>query len=141
LPDHLEIEVSNDDGASWILVATISSAEGWVEDLIFLKEAIAPAPLTAQMRVCFSVADSPNDSKTEAGIDAVEIFSLSCGQSVPGDVDGDGDVDLEDLAALLAAYGTCDGEPGFNPAADLDDSGCVDLADLATLLAHYGDGT
>jgi hypothetical protein len=55
-----------------------------------------------------------------------------------GDVDGDGDVDLADLAILLAAYDTCDGDPHWNPDADLDDSGCIDLADLAALLAVYG---
>ena len=59
----------------------------------------------------------------------------------PGDVDGDGDVDLADLAALLAAYDTCVGDPGYNPDADLDEDGCVDLSDLATLLADYGAGT
>jgi len=56
----------------------------------------------------------------------------------PGDIDGDGDVDLGDLATLLAAYGTCDGDPGYNLAADLDGSGCIDLLDLAALLANYG---
>ena len=50
-------------------------------------------------------------------------------------------MDLADLAALLASYGACAGDPGFDPAADLDGSGCVDLSDLATLLAHYGEGT
>ena len=55
-----------------------------------------------------------------------------------GDIDGDGDVDLADLAALLAAYGLCAGDPGYNPDADFDESGCVDLADLAALLANYG---
>ena len=55
-----------------------------------------------------------------------------------GDLDGDGDVDLSDLATLLAAYGACEGDPSYNPLADLDGSGCVDLADLAALLANYG---
>jgi hypothetical protein len=58
----------------------------------------------------------------------------------PGDVDGDGDTDLADLAALLASYERCDGDPGYEPAADFDDSGCVDLSDLAYLLADYGCG-
>ncbi len=60
------------------------------------------------------------------------------GVSPAGDLDGDGDVDLSDLAILLAAYNTCEGDASYNPVADLDASGCVDLADLSVLLAHYG---
>ncbi len=53
-----------------------------------------------------------------------------------GDLDGDNDIDLADLAQLLANYGTTSGavyEDG-----DLDVDGDVDLADLAGLLAVYG---
>lgn len=57
-----------------------------------------------------------------------------------GDVDHDGDVDLADLAALLASYGACTGDAAYNSLADLDASGCVDLADLAGLLSMYGTG-
>ena len=60
------------------------------------------------------------------------------GDGILGDIDGDGDVDLSDLATLLASYATCTGDPGYNPAADFDASGCIDLSDLATLLANYG---
>jgi photosystem II stability/assembly factor-like uncharacterized protein len=58
--------------------------------------------------------------------------------SLPGDVDGDGDVDLQDLSLFLAAFGTCIGDAAFNADADLDSSGCVELADLARLLATFG---
>ena len=53
-----------------------------------------------------------------------------------GDLDGDCDVDLADLAQLLGNYGMTSGasyEDG-----DLDEDGDVDLADLAALLAVYG---
>lgn len=56
----------------------------------------------------------------------------------PADISGDGVVNLSDLAGLLAAFGACDGDPGYNAAADLDGSDCVDLADLAGLLAEFG---
>ena len=56
----------------------------------------------------------------------------------PGDLDGDGDTDLTDVALMLAAFGNCVGQPGYDPAADLDSSGCVDLPDLSTALASFG---
>ena len=56
----------------------------------------------------------------------------------PGDVDGDGDVDLADLQLLLAAYGATTGDSNYNVDADFDDDGDVDLADLQFLLSNYG---
>ena len=56
-----------------------------------------------------------------------------------GDLNGDGSVDLADLAALLGSYGETSGmsyEDG-----DLDGDGDVDLADLAALLGVYGNDT
>ncbi|MBU0618456.1 MAG: FG-GAP repeat protein [Planctomycetes bacterium] len=54
----------------------------------------------------------------------------------PGDLDGDLDVDLSDLAQLLSNYGATSGA-GYEDG-DLDEDGDVDLADLAALLAVYG---
>jgi hypothetical protein len=74
------------------------------------------------------------------GDETASAFRVDLAAGCSGDVDGDGDTDLGDLAALLAAYDTCTGDPGFDPAADFDASGCVDLSDLAFLLADYGCG-
>jgi len=55
--------------------------------------------------------------------------------SIPGDLNHDCDVDLQDLVTLLGNYGATSGasyEDG-----DLDDDGDIDLADLAELLGHY----
>ncbi|MFN0137483.1 MAG: dockerin type I domain-containing protein [Phycisphaerae bacterium] len=57
---------------------------------------------------------------------------------IPGDVTGDGHVDLNDLALLLTAFGTCSSDAGFNAAADVNGNGCVELTDLATLLSNFG---
>ncbi|GEM_PF-934576 len=73
-----------------------------------------------------------------AETDAIREMAAMPPLTPPGDLDGDDDIDLADLALLLAAYFTCDGEADYNPEADLDDSGCVDLADVSILLAGYG---
>jgi len=77
------------------------------------------------------------DATTVASDHAPVIVDFSI-PGITGDLDGDGDVDLADLAALLSNYGTPSGagpEDG-----DLDGDGDVDLSDLAALLANYGTG-
>jgi hypothetical protein len=69
-------------------------------------------------------------------IDDIEFWGVLPVHWIPGDLDGDGDVDLADLAQLLGHYGMTEGatyEDG-----DLDGDGDVDLVDLAALLAVYG---
>jgi hypothetical protein len=46
-----------------------------------------------------------------------------------GDLDNDGDVDVEDYWLFLDAFGTCVGNPKYYPAADMDGDGCVTLLD------------
>jgi hypothetical protein len=55
-----------------------------------------------------------------------------------GDTNGDELIDLADLTALLAAFGSCTGQPNFNAAADIDGDGCVTLGDLTLLLSSFG---
>ena len=72
------------------------------------------------------------------GLDvAVDNPSLVCISKRLGDLDGNGEVGLPDLARVLTSYGTADG--ATYPDADLDCDGDVDLSDLAELLSRCGD--
>ena len=53
-----------------------------------------------------------------------------------GDLNGDGQVNVTDLLALLSAWGPC-GDRGECPA-DLNDDGAVDVLDLLQLLGAWG---
>ena len=72
---------------------------------------------TANVRVRFRVADDPNDSFCEAGLDAFVIVKTLCGEQgcvrdpdwiCDGDVDGDGQVNPVDSGLVQAAF--CSGE-------------------------------
>ena len=53
------------------------------------------------------------------------------------DFNGDGRVDVLDLARMAQAYGTRTGDHGFNPAVDLNDDGQVDAEDLRDFLSQF----
>ena len=57
---------------------------------------------------------------------------------IPGDIDGDGDVDTADLLTLLAEWGPCDRPCPPSCAADVDDDCNVGTSDLLLLLANWG---
>lgn len=58
--------------------------------------------------------------------------------TVPGDIDGDGNVDLDDLYYILIAYGTSIGDPDYNSNADINGDGEINLDDLYYVLWNYG---
>ena len=57
---------------------------------------------------------------------------------IPGDINFDGKVSLQDLIILTKAYGSKPGDANWNPVADILGHGKVDLADIVTLANHYG---
>ena len=61
---------------------------------------------------------------------------LGNGCELAGDLDYDDDVDLQDLATLLANFGLSDA--GGIEDGDIDGNGSVNLADLSLLLASFG---
>ncbi len=69
------------------------------------------------------------------GAAGLRIFG-DCEIGTPGDLDGDGSVDVIDLLILLASWGTC---ADCNACiADLDDDCTVGVSDLLTLLSNWG---
>ncbi len=54
--------------------------------------------------------------------------------AVPGDINGDGVVDVIDLLDLIGSFGMLVGQPGCDPACDLNGDGAVDVLDLLTLI-------
>ncbi len=70
--------------------------------------------------------------------ESLEECEAACGDSCPPDITGDGTVGVEDLLALLAAWGGC--PPPCPPTcpADLDRDCAVSVVDLLQLLAAWG---
>jgi hypothetical protein len=74
--DPMDIEVSNDDGDTWVPVEIISNVSPeWFEWSAHFADYVT---LTSTMKVRIGATDYPNNSKDEGGIDAVEVFEVEC---------------------------------------------------------------
>ncbi|MHC5026348.1 MAG: choice-of-anchor J domain-containing protein, partial [Planctomycetota bacterium] len=132
-PDAMTVQISNDDGDSWTAVpemTTIGTSD-WETVSFIVGDYIEP---TGQIRVRFTVSDSPNDSLTESGIDNFQVDRFECDGDVvcPADTTGDGMVDVSDLTNVILAWGSDD------PAADVDGNGVVDVSDLTAVILAWG---
>ena len=97
-----------------------NSAFGWI---LIGDEAVQPTSKRFESRESVFLEQRP--------LLTIE-YELPC----PGDVDGDNDVDLSDLGALLAGFGTQSG--ATREQGDLNGDGAVDLSDLGELLSQFG---
>jgi uncharacterized repeat protein (TIGR01451 family) len=61
--------------------------------------------------------------------------------ALPGDLNGDGKVDCQDLAIVKTSFGKQCGQPGFDPRADTNNDCVVNVKDLAFVAQHLPAGT
>ena len=58
--------------------------------------------------------------------------------TVPGDIDGNGIVNMADVVALLYAFGSTPGKPNWNPNCDIEGNGRIDMSDVIIALRNFG---
>ncbi len=58
--------------------------------------------------------------------------------TIPGDVDGDFDVDLYDVVKICVAYRSEKGDPTYVPNRDINCDGVINLYDVVIACIHYG---
>lgn len=73
--DALVVEASNDAGATWSTVQTVTTTTDWTAQLLRVRDLFATP---AQFAMRFSVADNPDNSITEAAIDAFHVDNATC---------------------------------------------------------------
>jgi hypothetical protein len=130
--------VSDDNGATWLPLETVgpggSEVSGNWYDVCFVLDSVAGFTPTNQMRVRFSTSDGSADgSVVEAAIDALSLAAADCedGNPCTGDLDGSGQVDVDDILAAIGSYGSGAG-------GDVDGDGDTDVDDLLLIVGAFG---
>jgi len=94
-----------------------------------------PATLVGQMVNVSS--DNPNGRAVASNL---AVFAAAA-PSVPGDLNGDGQVNCADLALVRSSFGKRIGQPGFNSWIDVNTDGVVDIRDLIFVTQRVAPGT
>ena len=134
LPDQpfvVELPATFDDSATTLTYQLLSDpTQAMVVDSTGPYRLIRPeADASGADQFTFQVTSAAGSSN----VATVNLVYWKCS----GDLNGDGQISLADLAQLLGGYGMASG--ALYEDGDLDGDEDVDLSDLAELLGHYGD--
>lgn len=76
---------------------------------------------------------------TDTGaVDHDKIDGLYRYTPIPGDINGDGIVNIMDLATVARAYGTKPGDPKWNELVDVNNDNIINILDLIPVARNYG---
>jgi hypothetical protein len=131
--DTFRVQISNNNGASWVALETVGPAGaevngGWIAKEFRIADFVTP---TNQMKIRFLAEDIGTGSLIEAAVDEVRIRVVECTPVNPADLNDDGFVDAADLAIMLNNWNGI----GIG---DINQDGGVDATDLALILNAWG---
>lgn len=134
--DVFVVDISPNAGGTWVNVETIGPAGpqtsgGWFYYEFRVADVV---PLTSQIQLRFVASDFGSGSIVEAALDDFAIRDLGCTCPIPGDINGDGNVDGLDIAEFIGVLTT---DPYYHPCADLaapQDVFTVDLVDMTAFI-------
>jgi hypothetical protein len=87
--------------------------------------------ITASAMGVPSDMDSTNNEKSRA-------LTITSPTGPDTDINGDGRVDMVDIAMVSHAFGTQEGDARWIPAADINGDGTINMIDIATVARDFG---
>lgn len=119
--------------AAGALVATVPATQATVAggkvSITFEAPAFGGSDYTVKASDGINVSEASNAAKGSA-----------IGGTVPGDANGDGKVNVQDLAVFAQTYGAAAGTANYTKTFDFDNNGSIGLADYARFAKLFGTG-
>jgi len=125
----LVVQLSNNGGSTYTTIETVTeNTLSWVRRQVRVSDFMTPTS-TMRLRV---IARDDTGAIVEAAVDEVSAFAMGCPTpACPGDWNGDGVVDFNDLLDFLNDFNA------GAPRADVNGDGVVDFNDFLEFLNMY----
>jgi hypothetical protein len=62
---------------------------------------------------------------------------LTAANTLSTDINGDGKVDIIDIAVVARGFGSTSGKPNWNPIADVNGNDVINIIDIATVAKEF----
>ena len=99
-----------------------------------------PATLAPNARIAFSFTwDTTGWAKGNYALSACAHIMSWAFVTIPGDVDGDRDVDIYDIVRMSGVYGAEAPDQRYDAYCDMEDDGDIDIYDIVIAAGNYGD--
>lgn len=139
-PENLELTIQNLTATAGRLLApgeSILVSEKLEYDLIGSTQSPRNFPKTYTMAT--EATAWAMTGFTGTGSSSTTSASFNADPKIMGDVNGDFQINIVDLALVAYSYNSRPGSPNWNVAADLDGSHKIDIQDLAIVAFNLGD--
>jgi len=130
-PEALNLTVyANDSIVGQVSNVTLTAKNSTIIDFLWNTSAVAKGNYI--ISAYLEPVPGETDVKDNTYIDGTIKITI------PGDVNGDGIVDIRDIHSIAQQYGTTPLSPNWIPNADINDDGKVDIRDIHIAAANYG---
>lgn len=116
---------------SWSIIARPESSITELDEPDNITACLVP-DIAGEYVVQLIVNDGNVNSEPDTALITVEEIG-----GIPGDLDGNGVLDIADYYVFRLTLGKCEGETGFNADADYDDDGCITYNDYRIWYGYY----
>ncbi|MFK7884049.1 MAG: GC-type dockerin domain-anchored protein [Phycisphaerales bacterium] len=137
--DIFVVDVSDDDGATWMELETVGpggseSNGGWFQKQFALGD-IPGFEQNDMFRIRFTASDTGDGSVVEAAIDAIELLNVPCTSVCDADITMDGSLNFFDISEYINLFS------GGDAAADLAAPfGTLNFFDVSAYITLYNAG-
>jgi hypothetical protein len=87
----------------------------------------------------YTVSTSVDPVDGELNVDDNTLTGYSILLTIPGDVDGNREVNIFDIVRMAGGYGTKPPNLKYDAACDIDGDRDIDIFDIVLAAGHYGD--
>jgi hypothetical protein len=143
IPGHGVSRYSTEDmtvlGEDWEGSVSISADQTIAAQAVQWEAAVAPTETPTPTATATATPTGTPTPTATATNTPTQTPTPTATPTLPGDMDGDCDVDIVDIMLVAGRWNSSIGDPEYDPRFDVDSDGNIDIVDIMRVAGHWGE--